>query len=60
MSDIRIKFNGPEERYSEVAITGQQQVWLRGQSSFVTGANASLLLATGKQHHRARRAAASR
>ena len=48
MSDIRIKFNGPEERYSEVAITGQQQVWLRGQSSFVTGANASLLLATGK------------
>ena len=48
MSDIRIKFNGPEERYSEVAVTGQQQVWLRGQSSFVTGANAALLLATGK------------
>ena len=48
MSDsVAVRYIGAEERFSEVAITGQQQVWSRGQSSQVSHANADLLLATG-------------
>lgn len=48
MADIRLKYIGTEERYSEVAITGKQQLWLRNSSSAVPSADAALLLATGK------------
>lgn len=48
MPDVRLKFLGPEDRYSEVSVTGQQQVWLKNQSGPVSPGNAALLLATGK------------
>lgn len=47
MADIRLKYIGADERYSEIAVTGKQQVWLRNSSSAVPSADAVLLLETG-------------
>ena len=48
MADIRLKYIGSDERYSEIAVTGKQQVWLRNSSSAVPSSDAVLLLGTGK------------
>jgi hypothetical protein len=45
---VALRYIGAEERFFEVAITGQQQGWFRGQTSTVSDVNAPLLLATGK------------
>ncbi|WP_367847011.1 hypothetical protein [Rhodoferax sp. WC2427] len=45
---LRVRYIGVEERLSEVGITGKQQVWLRGTSSFVPMADAVLLVSSGK------------
>ncbi len=47
MADIRLKYIGSLERYSELPVTGKQQVWLRNSSSAVPSADAVSLLATG-------------
>lgn len=44
---VAIRYIGAEERFFEVAITGQQQGWLRGQTSTVSDENARLLFGTG-------------
>lgn len=47
MSDIRVKYLGPQDRLSEVGITGKQQIWHRGDSGFVPDTDAALLVASG-------------
>jgi len=47
MNMKRIEYIGPQERYSEVAITGQQQVWIRGQSGFVEDNQVDAFIGTG-------------
>lgn len=48
MSNVRVKYIGSAIRFPELAITGQQQVWHRGESGFVTDTNAALLVASGQ------------
>ena len=43
-----LRYIGAEERFFETAVTGSQQMWLRGQSGEVSDAHATLLLGTGK------------
>lgn len=43
-----LRYIGAEERFFETAVTGSQQMWLRGQIGPASDAHAVLLLATGK------------
>lgn len=44
----RVKYIGTAERFFEIGITGQQDVWLRGESGDVSDQNAALLVASGQ------------
>lgn len=48
MSNVRVKYIGTADRFSEVSITGQQQVWQKGEAGFVSDMNAALLVASGQ------------
>lgn len=43
-----LRYIGAEERFFETAVTGSQQMWLRGQIGSASDVHAPLLLATGK------------
>lgn len=45
---IRVAYSGATDRYSELAITGNQQVWVKGQTAYVEPARAALLVASGQ------------
>lgn len=42
-----IKYIGDSERYSELDVTGNQSVWLKGQQEDRSGSEAAALLETG-------------
>jgi hypothetical protein len=44
---IDIQYNGTQDRWSELPITGKQSVWFRGQQDIRNDSEAGLLLATG-------------
>lgn len=44
---VRVTYIGSAERFSELPITGQQQMWLRGSSGSVLAAHATALIASG-------------
>jgi hypothetical protein len=48
MSNVRVKYIGAADRFSEVGITGQQQVWRKNEAGYVAAADAALLLASGQ------------
>lgn len=45
---VRVEYIGAVQNFSEVTITGNQQVWRIGSSAFVETGRASLLVASGK------------
>lgn len=47
MSDVRVKYIGAVSRFSEIGITGQQQVWRSGQAGFVPDRHAAALVGSG-------------
>lgn len=45
---VRVEYIGAVQNFSEVTITGNQQVWRIGSSAFVETGRASQLVASGK------------